>query len=287
VLRRAATSLAAAVVGSGAVLLAAPTAQAASAATITVPAVLNAGEATNVNGTCPATATKAAVTVRSGSTSLFAKSYAVVDGEWVGVVTVSGQMGNVTVSLACTAGGDTLATTTSTVLLFAVAEARQANVAVSPTSQPLGRTVTVSAACPVGSASAGVYLFQGDNDPFAGTAVVSARSTGLLTTSFPLALVPPPGSAAPAPRPGPATAVVFCNDAHGMPTGTGSRGFTITAALVSAPPPAHSGTKAPAQASRDQTRVDTDLALVVTGAASGAVVGTLTVGPPTAAASTV
>ncbi len=207
-------------------------------ASITAPSVVTAGQATNVNGTCPGAATTAVLGLTQGGASLFSASYAVTAGEWAGAVTATGQIGDATLTLACRADGSTLATATATTLLFAVPEGGRANVTVSPGTEPLGGRVTVTAACPTGSAGGGVYLFQGDNDPFAGTASSPVRSTGTIRVSFPVALSRPPGSTAPAPTRGPATAVVFCTDGAGMPTGTGHRDFTISKAVVAAPAPA-------------------------------------------------
>ncbi len=234
-LRRAAPRAAAAVIGTGLVMVAAPAASAGTAASITAPTVLTSGQATNVDGTCPAAATRAVVGLTQDGARLFSATYAVTAGEWAGAITATGQIGDATITLACTSGGSTLATATAATLLFAVPESGRANVTVSPGSEPLGGRVTVTAACPGGSAAGGVYLFQGDNDPFAGTASSPVRPTGTIRVSFPVALSRPPGSTAPAPTRGPATAVVFCIDAAGMPTGTGHRDFTIARAVIAAP----------------------------------------------------
>ncbi len=240
--RRAAALASAAVIGAGLGLVGMPAALAAGGAAVTVDSVISSGEPTNLDGTCPDTAAKAAVKVTQGSTTLLSASYAVTGGAWAGTATVTGPMGNVDVALSClaTGGGTPLATASETVLLFAMPDSGKANVSVSPTKVALGGTVTVTAACPSGSASGGVYLFIGDSDPFAGTAAAKIASRGVLTASFPVALKRPPGSSAPAPVAGPSTAVVFCADAAGMPTGVGSRDYTITpaTALVDAPPPA-------------------------------------------------
>ncbi len=245
-LPHAAPLVSAAVLSAGLGLVGMPPALAAGSATITVDSVVTSGEPTNLGGTCPDTAAAAAVTVTAGSVRLLATSYPVTGGGWAGTTTVTGPMGNVEVTVSCLGPGDApLATASETVLLFAMPDPGKANVSVSPARVALGATLTVTAACPPGSASGGVYLFIGDFDPYAGTAAAMIGSRGVLTATFPVALHRPPGSSAPAPVAGPSTAVVFCADSAGMPTGTGSGNYTITAApvQVAGAPPA--GTAVP------------------------------------------
>jgi hypothetical protein len=102
------------------------------------------------------------------------------------------------------------------------------------------------------------------------------RSTGVVTTSFALALKRPPGSSAPAPETGSATAVAFCIDAAGMPTGTGAKDFTITRAVISAASPPRSGSAPKASTpSRANPAVTTVATSAAVGAASGIVAATL------------
>ncbi len=236
--RRAATLVSAAAIGTGLALGAVPVAMAASGAGVTVDSVVNSGQPANISGTCPTGATSAAVRVSQSGTTLLTTSYAVTGGDWAGTLKVTGPMGDITISLGCLADGNStpVGTATATALLFAMPAGGQANVAVSPGTVALGDTVTVTAACPTGSRSGAVYLFIGDDDPFAGTASALIGTGGSLSARFPVALHRPPGSSASAPTAGPATAVVFCSDSAGMPTGVGHRDFMIIAAKAATTP---------------------------------------------------